>query len=153
MLSSAGQEFKMNYVIIGNGIAGVSAAESIRQFDPESSITIIGDETELPYYRPMISLVLEGTILSEKLPVRDQNFYDELNIQALLGERVEGPYGLQLVPEKVETERFNGIGRKKIDNSATRRIVSRLSNTFNAKIAATLQQGTHACRIHLISRF
>ena len=80
----------MNYVIIGNGIAGVSAAESIRQFDPEGSMIIIGDETELPYYRPMISLVLEGTILSEKLPVRDQNFYDELNIQPLLGERVTG---------------------------------------------------------------
>ena len=78
----------MNYVIIGNGIAGVCAAESIRQFDPVGSMTIIGDETELPYYRPMISLVLEGTILPEKLPVRDQNFYDELNIQPLLGERV-----------------------------------------------------------------
>ena len=80
----------MNYVIIGNGIAGVCAAESIRQFDPEGSITIIGDETELPYYRPMISLVLEGTVSSQKLPVRDQNFYDELNIQPLLGERVTG---------------------------------------------------------------
>lgn len=78
----------MNYVIIGNGIAGVCAAESIRQFDPEGSLTIIGDETELPYYRPMISLVLEGTMPSEKLPVREQNFYDELNIQPLLGERV-----------------------------------------------------------------
>jgi NAD(P)H-nitrite reductase large subunit len=90
MLSSEGQERKMDYVIIGNGIAGASAAESIRQLDPEGSITIIGDEAELPYYRPMISLVLEGTIFSEKLPVRDQNFYDELNIQALLGERVTG---------------------------------------------------------------
>ena len=87
-LSSAGQEFKMNYVIIGNGIAGVSAAESIRQIDPEGSMTIVGDETELPYYRPMISLVLEGAIPSEKLPVRDQNFYDELRIQPLLGARV-----------------------------------------------------------------
>lgn len=78
----------MNYVIIGNGIAGVSAAESIRQFDPEGNMTIIGDETELPYYRPMISLVLEGTIPVEKLPLRDRNFYDKLNIQPVLGERV-----------------------------------------------------------------
>jgi NAD(P)H-nitrite reductase large subunit len=80
----------MNYVIIGNGIAGVCAAESIRRFDPEGDMTIIGDETELTYYRPMISLVLEGTISPQKLPVRDQKFYDELNIQPLLGERVTG---------------------------------------------------------------
>ncbi len=80
----------MNYVIIGNGIAGISAAESIRQLDPEGSMTLIGDETALPYCRPMISLVLEGTIPAEKLPVRDQNFYDDLNIQPLLGERVTG---------------------------------------------------------------
>jgi NAD(P)H-nitrite reductase large subunit len=78
----------MKYVIIGNGIAGISAAESIRQFDPKGSITLIGDETRLPYCRPMISLVLEGTTTAEKLPIRDQNFYDDLNIQPILGERV-----------------------------------------------------------------
>jgi NAD(P)H-nitrite reductase large subunit len=37
----------------------------------------------------MISLVLEGTTPAEKLPIRDQNFYDDFNIQALLGERVK----------------------------------------------------------------
>lgn len=80
----------MNYVIIGNGIAGISAAESIRQFDPEGSMTLIGDETVLPYYRPMISLILEGIMRAEKLPIRDRNFYDAMNIQPHLGERVTG---------------------------------------------------------------
>ncbi len=33
----------MHYVIIGNGVAGITAAEAIRQYDPEGGITLIGD--------------------------------------------------------------------------------------------------------------
>ncbi|MFH0996052.1 MAG: FAD-dependent oxidoreductase [Pseudomonadota bacterium] len=78
----------MNYVIIGNGIAGVSAAESIRQLDGSGSIFMISDEAVVPYCRPMISLVLEGVISSSKLPIRDSTFYEELNITPVLGSRV-----------------------------------------------------------------
>ena len=78
----------MHHVIIGNGIAGVSAAEAIRQLDPHSAITMIGDETETPYCRPMISMVLEGELAPERLPVRGADFYESLKISPLLGERV-----------------------------------------------------------------
>ena len=50
----------MEYVILGNGIAGVCAAETIRQFDPKGDITMVADETLPPYSRPMISMVLAG---------------------------------------------------------------------------------------------
>ena len=50
----------MEYVILGNGIAGVCAAETIRQFDSEGHITLVADETFIPYSRPMISMVLAG---------------------------------------------------------------------------------------------
>ncbi|MEN8780915.1 MAG: FAD-dependent oxidoreductase [Desulfobacterales bacterium] len=80
----------MRYVIIGNGVAGITAAETIRQYDQEAGITLIGDESAVPYCRPMISLVLEGAIAPEKLPIRGSRFYDELNIQAVLGNRVTG---------------------------------------------------------------
>lgn len=78
----------MQYVIIGNGVAGITAAETIRQYDPEGGITLIGDESVTPYCRPMISLVLEGAIAPEKLPIRSSRLYDDLNIQAVLGNRV-----------------------------------------------------------------
>jgi NAD(P)H-nitrite reductase large subunit len=78
----------MNYVIIGNGIAGVSAAESIRQLDGSGSIFMISDEPVDPYCRPMISLVLEGVISPSKLPIRDSGFYESLNITPVLGSRV-----------------------------------------------------------------
>ena len=50
----------MRYLIVGNGIAGVSAAEAIRELDGEGEIVMVGDETHPPYSRPMISLVLDG---------------------------------------------------------------------------------------------
>ena len=77
----------MNYAIIGNGIAGVAAAEAIRSIDPRGPITMIGDEPGPPYCRPMISLVLEGRIGSERLPIRGNGFYDRLAITPILGQR------------------------------------------------------------------
>ena len=78
----------MRYVIIGNGVAGVHAAETIRRFDPHGAITLISDEASPPYCRPMISMVLEGSVTPEKLPIRDTGFYADLGITAVLGRRV-----------------------------------------------------------------
>ncbi len=80
----------MKYLILGNGVAGVTAAETVRQLDPAGDITMIGDETFPPYSRPMISLLLEGSIGSNKLAIRSSDFYDELKIQPVLGSRVTG---------------------------------------------------------------
>ncbi len=79
----------MEYVIIGNGVAGTSAAESIRQFDQAGNIAMIADENNVLYCRPMISLVLEGSISPDKIKIRPENFYEELKIEAMFGNRVE----------------------------------------------------------------
>jgi len=78
----------MNYVIIGNGVAGIHAAETIRQYDPNGTIIMISDEVFPPYCRPMISMVLEGAVPPEKLPIRTSNFYEEFKIEPVLGNRV-----------------------------------------------------------------
>jgi NAD(P)H-nitrite reductase large subunit len=78
----------MKHVIIGNGVAGVHAAETIRRFDPHGAITMISDEALPPYCRPMISMVLEGSVAPEKLPIRAAGFYEELGIAPVLGSRV-----------------------------------------------------------------
>jgi len=78
----------MKYVIVGNGIAGISAAEAVRQLDPSGHMTLIGDETALPYSRPMISMVLDGSTPLEKLPIRSPGIYDDLNIETRLGNRI-----------------------------------------------------------------
>jgi nitrite reductase (NADH) large subunit len=78
----------MKYIIIGNGVAGVCAAETIRRLDQTGSMTMIADERFLPYCRPMISLVLEGSIPPEKLTIRKEDFYQKLAIEPVLGARV-----------------------------------------------------------------
>ncbi len=80
----------MKHVIIGNGVAGVQAAETIRRLDADCEIAMIGDETFPPYCRPMISLVLEGAVPPEKLAIRGDDFYDKLKIEPVLGSRVTG---------------------------------------------------------------
>jgi NADPH-dependent 2,4-dienoyl-CoA reductase/sulfur reductase-like enzyme len=52
----------MHHVIIGNGPAGVVAADTIRQVDAGARITLLGDEPEPPYGRMAIPYYLEGNI-------------------------------------------------------------------------------------------
>lgn len=78
------------YVIIGNGIAGTSAAEAIRSLDPEGSLTFIAREPHLPYSRPMISQVLAGTADFSQLPIRPAHFYEKLRAGVLSGQEAQG---------------------------------------------------------------
>ena len=78
----------MTHLIIGNGIAGVSAAEAIRELDSDTPIVMVSDEDTVPYSRPMISQVLDGSQAAERLPIRSADFYEKLNITPLLGKRV-----------------------------------------------------------------
>ena len=79
----------MKYLILGGGVAGVQAAETIRQHDPDSPITLIGGETGLPYCRPMITLVLGGKISPEQMVIRNQDFFTSFRIEAVVGEWVQ----------------------------------------------------------------
>ena len=50
----------MKYLILGNGPAGVIAAETLRKADPKGKITMVGSEDEPPYSRMAIPYLLEG---------------------------------------------------------------------------------------------
>jgi NAD(P)H-nitrite reductase large subunit len=52
----------MKHVILGNGPAGVIAAETIRKHAPRDEIVLIGDEPEPPYSRMAIPYLLAGSI-------------------------------------------------------------------------------------------
>jgi len=49
----------MRHVIIGGSIAGISAARSIRSCSRDAEIIMISAESSKPYYRPLISSVIE----------------------------------------------------------------------------------------------
>lgn len=57
----------MHYVIIGNGAAGIAAAETIERIDSLGAITVISDEPYLAYYRPLIPLVIDDEYSAEEI--------------------------------------------------------------------------------------
>ena len=52
----------MRHVIVGNGPAGVIAAETLRAQRPDDDIIVVGDEPEPPYSRMAIPYLLIGDI-------------------------------------------------------------------------------------------
>ena len=46
---------KTKYLIIGNSVGGIGAAEAIREVDRRGKITIISDEAYHTYSRPLIA--------------------------------------------------------------------------------------------------
>jgi nitrite reductase (NADH) large subunit len=78
------------YVIIGNGIAGISAARAIRDRDPEGRIVILGEENVLPYNRIMLSKQLMQTLNPEAMLLQSPAWYRDLNIHLHNNSRAVG---------------------------------------------------------------
>lgn len=78
-----------SYLIIGNGITSITAAECLRSGDPSSSITIVADDPFPAYYRPALKDYLGGKLNEEKLWARPGTFYQEQMIHFVQG-RVTG---------------------------------------------------------------
>lgn len=78
-----------HYIIIGNGPAGNSAADFLRQFDVNARITIISSESFSYYYRHKLPDYIEGSVSEKDLYVRNYSFYKENNIRLRLGQVVE----------------------------------------------------------------
>ncbi len=78
------------HVIIGNGVAGIKAAETIRKHDPDGKITVIGDENYAFYYRPQLPEFVAGKIEEERLWGKKSDFYEKNNITSHLGKTVTG---------------------------------------------------------------
>ena len=77
-----------NHVIVGNGPAGIRAAEIIRKHDSESRINVISDEKQLYYYRRLLSRFIAGKCKSENLRVYPPSFYEEKAVVQTLGKTV-----------------------------------------------------------------
>lgn len=72
-------------LIVGAGIAGISAAESLRAASPTAEITIVSKEAELPYYRLNLTRYLAGEIGEHDLPIHPASWYEEQKIRLMLG--------------------------------------------------------------------
>ena len=79
-----------NYVVVGNGIAGTTAAENIRKQDMEGSITIVTEEDVPFYYRIRLNEYLSGDMTEEELIGKGEEWYRGHNITLKLNTRVSG---------------------------------------------------------------
>jgi NADPH-dependent 2,4-dienoyl-CoA reductase/sulfur reductase-like enzyme len=74
------------YVIVGAGLAGVSAAQAIRERDRRGTILIIGAEEHLPYDRPPLTKQLwTGAKTAAQIFLHDRRFFDDKGITLALG--------------------------------------------------------------------
>jgi NAD(P)H-nitrite reductase large subunit len=69
----------MKHVIVGCGIAGVTAAETIRQHDSSAEITMIADEPY--YYRAALSFFLKKKIDELEIYAKPENWHKDFNIE------------------------------------------------------------------------
>lgn len=77
------------FLILGGGIAAVSAAQAIREQDPSCSIVMLAGEPVAPYARPMLTKGLSGTLEESKLLLHPDDWYTQQGIHLLTGEEVQ----------------------------------------------------------------
>src|SRR4051812_32664326 len=79
------------FVIVGAGLAGAKAAETLREEGFDGRLVLVGAEPERPYERPPLSKdYLRGESEREKVYVHPAEFYDEHDIELITGTHAVG---------------------------------------------------------------
>lgn len=79
---------RYDYLIIGGGIAGVTAAETIREHNPGVTIGILSDEPHLLYSRVLLPHYLKKRISRGQLFLRKADDFTKQRIDLRLNEKV-----------------------------------------------------------------
>ncbi len=72
-------------VILGAGIAAISALNAIRQSSPDARITLVSKETDPPYYRLNLTRYLAGEVDANRLPLKPEPWFVEQRIDLRRG--------------------------------------------------------------------
>jgi len=77
------------YIIVGGGVAGASAAAGIREYDQQGTVLLISNEPYLPYHRPPLTKDLWfGKKTLKQVFVEPETFFAEQRITLALGVEV-----------------------------------------------------------------
>ncbi len=77
-----------SHVIVGDGIAGSSAAETIREMDADADITVITEEGEALYNRILIKEFAKGKLPEAPISIHEPEWYAERNVDLELNTHV-----------------------------------------------------------------
>lgn len=94
-MASAQAGRRVEYLLIGGGLASATAAEEIRKRDPNGSIVIIRNEPQPPYHRPPLSKEYlrgeindTGTYGNGGVYAQEPGWYDANRVELVQGEAV-----------------------------------------------------------------
>ncbi len=80
----------MKHVIVGNGVAGITAAQAIIRADPSAQVHVFGAEPYPYYRRPLLWEFIAGQIEQNDLYFRPAEWYAERDIHLRTGVRAIG---------------------------------------------------------------
>ncbi len=124
------------YLILGNGVAGISAATAIRERNETCSIVIVSNENVLAYNRPMLTKSMIAKFNPKQIEVHNEAWYKENNITNLLGKEVI----------KIDTKAKEVIFKDKIKLKYDKCIYALGSESFIPSILGTDKQEVIAIR-------
>ncbi len=127
---------KIKYLIIGNGMAALSAAREIRKNDEEASITMITNESSYTYYRVKLTEYLSKKFEDSELLVSKEEWYDENNIEVILNKIVEK---IDIDKKKIRLDDGKEIAYEKL-------LIASGSRPFIPPIAGKFKKGVFALR-------
>lgn len=122
-------------VIVGGGIAALSAAASARKRNNVCDITIISEENFLPYNRPLLTKNLFGR-QGIDMTIKKEDWYTANNIKLMRGEKV---IQINVNAKYVKTENGSDIKYDKL-------ILAIGASAFIPPIAGHEQRGVFAIR-------
>ena len=76
------------YVIVGGSAAGMAAAQAIRERDPAARITVLSEEADAPYFRPLIPYLVSGRKQAREMTLAGSGPYTGRDIQVWTEARV-----------------------------------------------------------------
>lgn len=76
------------YVIVGGSAAGMAAAQAIRENDPRGAITVLSEEVDKPYFRPLIPFLVSGKKRAGDMALAGCGPYTGADIHVRTGARV-----------------------------------------------------------------
>lgn len=79
----------MRYLIIGGGVAGTTAAESLRKLDADAEITLVSQEQHALYSRVLLPHFMKGKVERERVFLKKPQWYWDQKIEWLPGVVVE----------------------------------------------------------------
>ncbi len=97
----------MRVIIVGNGLAGIISAKTLRELDKKVEIEVFAEEKYHYYPRPSLIEFLAGTIPFERMFAFPQEWYREQNINIHLGKPVT-----RIFPDSQEIEVAGGKKEK-----------------------------------------